>query len=198
MVILGGTVVTTITSLSMSAISTNGVIKGGTADALSGSERYGKLIDEPDRCRWHILHDLPVARSGVRRFNWTHFLAGERRGLRVVRGRFLRLPDGPARYFRDKHRGRWCHGRSHNRLRHHPRVDGHSLCRNGMGSEGALSFTHGACPQNSHACLPFQAQVGLLFILVVAILDFLLGTFIGPKSDEERAKGFVGYDSKEQ
>lgn len=42
----------------------------------------------------------------------------------------------------------------------------------------------------------FQAQVGLLVILVVAIIDFMLGTFIGPKSDEEKAKGFVGYDSK--
>lgn len=35
-----------------------------------------------------------------------------------------------------------------------------------------------------------------MVILVVAIVDFMSGTFIGPKSDEERAKGFVGYDSE--
>ncbi|XP_055703253.1 bumetanide-sensitive sodium-(potassium)-chloride cotransporter isoform X2 [Phlebotomus papatasi] len=40
-----------------------------------------------------------------------------------------------------------------------------------------------------------KAQVGLLFILLVAIADFLIGTFIGPKSDLEIAKGFVGYNS---
>ncbi|XP_051157409.1 bumetanide-sensitive sodium-(potassium)-chloride cotransporter [Leptopilina boulardi] len=39
-----------------------------------------------------------------------------------------------------------------------------------------------------------KAQVGLLIILLLAIADFLIGTFIGPKNDEERAKGFIGYD----
>ena len=40
-----------------------------------------------------------------------------------------------------------------------------------------------------------QAQLGLLVILLVAIADFLIGTFIGPQNDEAKAKGFVGYDS---
>lgn len=40
-----------------------------------------------------------------------------------------------------------------------------------------------------------QAQIGLLVILLVAIADFMIGSFIGPKSDEERAKGFLGYNS---
>lgn len=30
----------------------------------------------------------------------------------------------------------------------------------------------------------------------MAIVDFMIGSFIGPKSDEERAKGFLGYNSK--
>lgn len=38
-----------------------------------------------------------------------------------------------------------------------------------------------------------KAQVGLLIILLVAIADFMIGTFVGPKSEEERAKGFIGY-----
>lgn len=30
----------------------------------------------------------------------------------------------------------------------------------------------------------------------MAIVDFMIGSFIGPKSEEERAKGFLGYNSK--
>ncbi|XP_073840775.1 bumetanide-sensitive sodium-(potassium)-chloride cotransporter-like isoform X1 [Musca autumnalis] len=40
-----------------------------------------------------------------------------------------------------------------------------------------------------------KAQIGLLVILLVAIADFMIGSFIGPKSDEERAKGFLGYNA---
>lgn len=36
----------------------------------------------------------------------------------------------------------------------------------------------------------------MLFILIAAMIDFFIGTFVGPKSDEEVAKGFVGYNSK--
>ena len=39
-----------------------------------------------------------------------------------------------------------------------------------------------------------KAQIGLLAILLVAIVDFMIGTFIGPKDDEEKAKGFIGYN----
>jgi solute carrier family 12 sodium/potassium/chloride transporter 2 len=39
-----------------------------------------------------------------------------------------------------------------------------------------------------------QAQLGLLVILLVAIADFIIGTFIGPQNDEVQAKGFIGYD----
>ncbi|XP_035736946.1 bumetanide-sensitive sodium-(potassium)-chloride cotransporter-like isoform X3 [Vespa mandarinia] len=40
-----------------------------------------------------------------------------------------------------------------------------------------------------------KAQIGLLVILLAAILDFMIGTFIGPKNDEEKAKGFIGYNA---
>jgi len=39
-----------------------------------------------------------------------------------------------------------------------------------------------------------KAQIGLLIILLVAIGDFMIGTFIGPKSEQEKAKGFIGYN----
>jgi solute carrier family 12 sodium/potassium/chloride transporter 2 len=36
----------------------------------------------------------------------------------------------------------------------------------------------------------------LLFILLAAIVDFIFGSLYGPKSDEDRAKGFLGYNSE--
>ena len=42
----------------------------------------------------------------------------------------------------------------------------------------------------------WQAQIGLLVILLIAIADFMIGTIIGPKSEEERAQGFLGYNGK--
>ncbi|KAL7302113.1 hypothetical protein TKK_0005340 [Trichogramma kaykai] len=41
-----------------------------------------------------------------------------------------------------------------------------------------------------------KTQIGLLVILLVAIADFVIGSLIGPKSDLERARGFVGYNSE--
>ncbi|XP_074030476.1 sodium chloride cotransporter 69 [Leptinotarsa decemlineata] len=40
-----------------------------------------------------------------------------------------------------------------------------------------------------------KAQIGLLVILLVAILDFFIGSFIGPRSDEAKSKGFLGYNA---
>jgi hypothetical protein len=37
-----------------------------------------------------------------------------------------------------------------------------------------------------------QAQNVLLVILLLAMVDFMIGCFVGPSDDEERAKGFVG------
>ncbi|XP_045467034.1 bumetanide-sensitive sodium-(potassium)-chloride cotransporter isoform X2 [Harmonia axyridis] len=39
-----------------------------------------------------------------------------------------------------------------------------------------------------------KAQVGLLVILLVAILDFFIGSFLGPQNELSKAKGFVGYN----
>lgn len=41
-----------------------------------------------------------------------------------------------------------------------------------------------------------KAQIVLLIILLAAIVDFLMGSLVGPKSDLEQAKGFVGYNGK--
>lgn len=41
-----------------------------------------------------------------------------------------------------------------------------------------------------------KAQIGLLVILLIAMVDFFIGAMIGPKSDEEKAKGFVGLNGK--
>ena len=41
----------------------------------------------------------------------------------------------------------------------------------------------------------FQAQIGLLVILVIAIFDFIIGVFI-PPSAVEKTKGFVGITGK--
>ncbi|XP_063368078.1 bumetanide-sensitive sodium-(potassium)-chloride cotransporter-like [Cydia amplana] len=39
-----------------------------------------------------------------------------------------------------------------------------------------------------------KAQIVLLFILLAAIANFLIGSIVGPKSDVEIAQGFVGYN----
>ena len=39
-----------------------------------------------------------------------------------------------------------------------------------------------------------KAQIGLLIILLIAIADFFIGAFYGPKNNEERAKGFLGFN----
>lgn len=39
--------------------------------------------------------------------------------------------------------------------------------------------------------------MGLLVILLVAIFDFIIGSFMGPKSELEEAKGFVGFNGKQ-
>jgi solute carrier family 12 sodium/potassium/chloride transporter 2 len=36
----------------------------------------------------------------------------------------------------------------------------------------------------------------LLFVLIASQIDFVIGSFLGPQTDEEIAKGFVGYNCK--
>jgi len=38
-----------------------------------------------------------------------------------------------------------------------------------------------------------RAQMILLILLVISILNVVIGTFIGPQSNESKSKGFVGY-----
>ena len=38
-----------------------------------------------------------------------------------------------------------------------------------------------------------RAQILLFVVLVISILNVIIGTFIGPQSEESRSKGFVGY-----
>ncbi|KAL0270733.1 UNVERIFIED_CONTAM: hypothetical protein PYX00_008039 [Menopon gallinae] len=152
-VILGGTVVTTITSLSMSAISTNGVIKGGgTYYMISRSlgPEFGGSIG--------LIFSLANAVACAL------YVVGFCDSLTDLLGTFgISIVDGGATDVRI------------------------------IGSVTILVLTGIVCVGMEWEA---KAQVGLLFILVVAIIDFVLGTFIGPKSDEERAKGFVGYDNE--
>lgn len=41
-----------------------------------------------------------------------------------------------------------------------------------------------------------QAQNVLVVIIAGAIVDYLVGTVIGPRSDLSKAQGFVGFSSK--
>lgn len=36
----------------------------------------------------------------------------------------------------------------------------------------------------------------LLVVLIAAQVDFIVGSFIGPVDEEEKAKGFIGYNGK--
>ena len=42
----------------------------------------------------------------------------------------------------------------------------------------------------------FQAQVGLLVILLIAMSDFVIGAFVGPLNDEVMGKGWIGLNCK--
>lgn len=41
-----------------------------------------------------------------------------------------------------------------------------------------------------------KAQMVLLVILLLAVVDFFIGSFIGPRSDDVKAKGFIGYNRR--
>lgn len=41
-----------------------------------------------------------------------------------------------------------------------------------------------------------KAQNFLVAIIVAAIFNFILGAFLGPKSETEHAQGFTGFNSK--
>lgn len=41
-----------------------------------------------------------------------------------------------------------------------------------------------------------KAQNFLIAAILGAMIDFIVGTFMGPKSLQEQAKGFTGFNSK--
>lgn len=51
-------------------------------------------------------------------------------------------------------------------------------------------------PSFFSSIIPVKAQIVLLAILVIAQVDFVIGSIIGPTDDSEKAKGFMGYSGK--
>ncbi|XP_055689651.1 bumetanide-sensitive sodium-(potassium)-chloride cotransporter isoform X2 [Lutzomyia longipalpis] len=152
LLILTTTVVTTITALSMSAISTNGVIKGGgTYYMISrslGPEFGGSIglifsLANAVACAMYVVGFCESMQDLLRSF-----------GLAIV--------DNGV---------------------HDVRIIG-TITIIALLAIVVIGMEWEA-----------KAQVGLLIILLVAIVDFLIGTFIGPKSEVEIAKGFVGYNA---
>lgn len=149
--ILTTTVVTTITALSMSAISTNGVIKGGgTYFMISrslGPEFGGSIglifsLANAVACAMYVVGFCESIGDLLRSFG-VSIVDGGTQDVRIIGCITLMV----------------------------------LLCVVVVGMEWEA-----------------KAQFGLLVILLVAIFDFVVGTFLGPKSDQDIAKGFIGYN----
>lgn len=130
LLILTTTAVTSITALSMSAISTNGVIKGGTRLWLLCIQNILTIFVY---FRWDLLHDIKKSWSGVWRFHWSYILVGECRRLRHVRGGLLRVNISSSTWLRLVHHWRWCTGCTDHRIDHHINSIDHCCCWHGMG-----------------------------------------------------------------
>ncbi|XP_016992132.1 bumetanide-sensitive sodium-(potassium)-chloride cotransporter isoform X1 [Drosophila rhopaloa] len=150
--ILTTTAVTTITALSMSAISTNGVIKGGgTYYMISrslGPEFGGSIglifsLANAVACAMYVVGFCESMLAMMTTFEWK-IVDGGVQDVRIIGCITILL----------------------------------LLIIVVVGMEWEA-----------------KAQIGLLIILLVAIADFVIGSFIGPKSDLELAKGFLGYNA---
>ncbi|XP_070070342.1 bumetanide-sensitive sodium-(potassium)-chloride cotransporter isoform X1 [Drosophila takahashii] len=150
--ILTTTAVTTITALSMSAISTNGVIKGGgTYYMISrslGPEFGGSIglifsLANAVACAMYVVGFCESMLAMMTTFEW-EIVDGGVQDVRIIGCITILL----------------------------------LLIIVVVGMEWEA-----------------KAQIGLLIILLVAIGDFVVGSFIGPKSDSELAKGFLGYNA---
>lgn len=153
LLILCTSVVTTITALSMSAISTNGVIKGGgTYYMISrslGPEFGGSIglifsLANAVACAMYVVGFCESVMSLM-----------TQHGAQIVDGGI-----------------------------------------NDMRIMGVVTVMVLLCIVVVGMEWEAKAQMGLLVILLVAILDFMIGTFIGPMNDESKAKGFIGYSVK--
>jgi solute carrier family 12 sodium/potassium/chloride transporter 2 len=151
--VLGTSLVTTITALSMSAISTNGVIKGGgTYYMISRSlgPEFGGSIG--------LIFSLANAVACAM------YVVGFCESLLDLLTTYdLQIVDGGV---------------------------------NDMRIMGCITVLILLCIVVVGMEWEAKTQLGLLAILLVAIADYVIGTFIGPQNDEAKAKGFVGYDSK--
>jgi hypothetical protein len=47
-----------------------------------------------------------------------------------------------------------------------------------------------------HFIFSLQAQLLFMGILIVALANFIVGSIMGPTSDDELSKGFIGYNRK--
>ncbi|XP_060523843.1 bumetanide-sensitive sodium-(potassium)-chloride cotransporter [Cylas formicarius] len=148
LLILTTTIVTSITALSMSAISTNGVIKGGgTYYMISrslGPEFGGSIglifsLANAVACAMYVVGFCESLQDLIRR----PIVDGGINDVRIIGCITLVVLTGIVVF--------------------------------GMEWEA-------------------KAQLVLLVILLVAIFDFLIGCFMGPRNDEKRAKGFVGFN----
>ncbi|EDW40322.1 GL24962 [Drosophila persimilis] len=149
--ILTTTAVTTITALSMSAISTNGVIKGGgTYYMISrslGPEFGGSIglifsLANAVACAMYVVGFCESMLAMMTDFDWK-IVDGGVQDVRIIGCVTILL----------------------------------LLIIVVVGMEWEA-----------------KAQIGLLIILLVAIADFVIGSFIGPKNELDRAKGFLGYN----
>lgn len=65
-----------------------------------------------------------------------------------------------------------------------------------MGGKVIGSFCVYLCGNWHSFVYCYRAQIGLLFILLIAIGDYIVGSLIGPKNDSDLSKGFVGFSCK--
>nr|CAD7194894.1 unnamed protein product [Timema douglasi] len=149
--ILATSVVTTITALSMAAISTNGIIKGGgTYYMISrslGPEFGGSIglifsLANAVACAMYVVGFCESITSLMETFS-ASIVDGQTNDRRII---------GAVTIFV-------------------------LLCIVVVGMEWEA-----------------KAQLFLLVILLVAIFDFIIGTFIGPQTELAQARGFVGFD----
>nr|CAD7597749.1 unnamed protein product [Timema genevievae] len=151
LLILATSVVTTITALSMAAISTNGIIKGGgTYYMISrslGPEFGGSIglifsLANAVACAMYVVGFCESITSLMETFS-ASIVDGQTNDRRII---------GAVTIFV-------------------------LLCIVVVGMEWEA-----------------KAQLFLLVILLVAIFDFIIGTFIGPQTELAQARGFVGFD----
>ncbi|KAH8371230.1 hypothetical protein KR093_006675 [Drosophila rubida] len=169
--ILTTTAVTTITALSMSAISTNGVIKGGgTYYMISrslGPEFGGSIglifsLANVVACAMYVVGFCESMQAMMTSMGWW-IVDGDITDVRIVGSITILLLL--------------------------------IIVVVGMEWEAKVRMINFHISLASKSSSFSQAQIGLLVILLAAIADFLVGSFIGPKSTEEAAKGFLGYNA---